>query len=243
MPTDEVQEAIDRYCAHLAKALRHLPPGEKDEVVEEIRSHVLERVAAEKDPSPHWVGEILQAVGDPGELAAEWTTDLALRRAATSRSPLRLLAATLRWATRGLAGFVAFILTLAGYGSAATFYACAFVKPFFPSRIGLWLGPERTLAFGFWNGRSVGTEIYGISVRPPASFVLGTLSPTNGPVRELLGPWFIPVGILLGALALVATTLAARWMIATFGLRSGGPSGPAVRGANHPPHSALRPVH
>jgi hypothetical protein len=201
-------------------------------------------VEAEKEPGPHSIGQILAAVGDPEELAAEWTTDLVLRRAATSRSPWRLLTATLRWATRGLAGFAAFVLTLAGYTSAATFYVCAFVKPFFPSRIGLWLGPEGTLAFGYWNGHTVGAEIYGIAVRPPASFVLGTLSATNGPVRELLGPWFVPVGILCGALALVVTTLVARWWIVRFGLRKNGV------GASVLPHqgqtesrSAFRPVH
>jgi hypothetical protein len=225
VPNDDVLQAIDQYCARLHKALGHLPSIERDEIVDEVRSHVLERVSAETVVTMDVVSDVLHAVGDPQELASGYRTDAALRKAAASRSPWLLLLATLRWATTGLAGFVAFVIALTGYGSAAFFYLCAFIKPFAPSRIGLWLGQE-TLAFGCWNGRVTGAEFYGVSARPPASFVLlGTLGPTDGPVREILGAWFIPTGILCGALVLVATTLFVRWLIRTFGLskRTGSP--------------------
>jgi len=216
---DDALQAVDAYCAALRRALGYLPSAEKDEIVDEVRSHILERVGADPGVRMDVVRGVLQAVGDPQELASEYRTDAALRKAAASRSPWLLLLTTLRWATTGLAGFVAFAVALTGYGSAAIFYLCAFIKPLAPSRIGLWLGPEDTLAFGYWNGRVTGTQVYGICVRPPLSFVLGTLSPTDGAVRELLGPWFVPAGILCGALAIVTTTLWVRWLIRRFGLR------------------------
>lgn len=216
MPVNNLGETIDQYCSRLCKALHRVPTPERDEIVREVRSHILERVEAEGNVTEDILAEILRAVGDPKELASEYKTQAILRRATRSKSPWLLLRATLRWAATSVAGTVAFLATVAGYGCAAVFLVCASLKPFFPSRIGLWLAPEQTLSFGYWNGRLSSTEIYGISVRPPASFALGTLSATNGPVRELLGMWLIPIGVLFGALFFVATTIVARWLIRRF---------------------------
>jgi uncharacterized membrane protein len=216
MPANDVTGAAEQYCRRLWKALQKVPSPEREEIVREVRSHILERVEAEPKITQEVLAKILQAVGDPKELAAEYRTQAMLRQATRSRSPWVLLRATLRWAAKSLAGFVAFLATAMGYGCAAVFFLCALLRPVFPSRIGLWLAPQRTLSFGYWNGRLSGAELYGISVRPPFSFVLGTLGPTDGPVRELLGVWFIPVGVLCGALSLLATSIVARWLIRKF---------------------------
>jgi uncharacterized membrane protein len=133
------------------------------------------------------INEILRAVGDPNELASQSKTEAMLKRAVTSKSPWVILRSTLRWAMTGAAGVIAFLLTLTGYGCAAVCYLCALLKPVFPSRIGLWLAPDHMITLGY-RASGFSAEMYGISVRPPASFVLGTLGPTEGPARELLGP-------------------------------------------------------
>ncbi len=217
MPADRITQAIDQYCVRLRRALRGVPSGERDEIVEEVRSHLLERIESEQHMTEEAVSRVISATGDPKELAKEYEMQAMFRQAATSRSPWLLLHTTLRWAMTGGAGIAAFFVTVLGYGCGAVFYLCALLKPFFPSRIGLWLAPEHTLSFGYWNGHLSGTEVYGVSVRPPASFVLGTLGPTEGPIRELLGPWLIPIGVVCGALLLLVTTLFARWFIRRFG--------------------------
>jgi hypothetical protein len=217
--TDRAKAAVDDYLARLRKAFDHLPSAERDEMVEEVRSHVIERIEAEPHVTEQIVNEVLRAVGEPKELASEHRTEAMLRRAARSKSPWVLLRTTLAWATNGTAGVIALLITLTGYGCAAVCYLSVFLKPFFPARIGLWLRPEHTLTLGYWDGRFSGAEVYGISVRPPVSFVLGTLGPTEGPVRELLGSWFLPVGLLCGGLFVVGTTLLARWFIRRFGPR------------------------
>jgi hypothetical protein len=116
---------------------------------------------------------------------------------------------------------VAFLITVAGYGCAAVFAGSAFLKPMFPSRIGLWLQPHNALTFGYWDGRGINTEVYGVSVQAPASFVLGTLGPTDGPVKELLGPWLVPIGIVFGVFLLLGTTVFVRWFIRRFGNTGG----------------------
>lgn len=231
MTVNNVAEAVDQYCSRLCKALHRVPAPERDEIVLEVRSHILERVEAEPNLTENILAEIFRAVGEPKELASEYRTQAMLRRATGSTSPWLLLRATLRWAASSLAGVVAFVATAVGYACAFVFLACALLKPVFPSRIGLWLAPEQTLSFGYWNGRVSGTEIYGISVRPPVSFVLGTLSPTNGPVRELLGKRLIPVGVLCGVLFFVATTIVAQWFIKRFGRKKNWNVSPSQAGS------------
>ncbi len=222
MPNLDVIESIDEYCERLWKELHKVPAPEKDELVREMRAHILERVGAEPQVTPEIMAKILRAVGDPKELAEEYRTQAMLREATSDKAswvfrPWVLLRATLRWGLNSIAGLVAFLFTVAGYGCAVVFLSCALLKPVFPARIGLWAAPQHTLSLGYWNGRLVGTEIYGISVRPPNSFVvLGTLGATDGPVRELLGNWLIPVSVLCGALCFFATSILARWLIGRF---------------------------
>jgi hypothetical protein len=217
--TDSAMAAVNEYLARLRKAFAYLPSAERDEMVEEVRSHVLERIEAEPCVTEQVVNGILRAVGDPKELASQHKTEAMLRRAVRSKSPWVLLRSTLEWATTGTAGVIALFVTLTGYGCAAVCYLSVFLKPFFPARVGLWLRPEHILTLGYWDGRFSGTEVYGISVRPPVSFVLGTLGPTDGPVRELLGSWLLPVGVLCGGVFVVGTTLLTRWFIRRFGPR------------------------
>ena len=215
MPLDDVTNTVDEYCNRLWKALHKLPGSERDEIVREVRGHILERVEAEPKVTEQVLTEILRAVGDPKELASEYKGYAVLRQATHSRSPWVLLRATLRWAATSVVGVMAFLATVIGYGCGTVFFLSAFLKPMFPSRIGLWLAPQHTLCFGYWNGQVSGTVLYGISVRPPA-FVLGTLGPTDGPVRELLGAWLSPVAVFCGVLCFLATSLVARWFIAKF---------------------------
>jgi hypothetical protein len=221
MPDDRTTPAVDQYCGRLRKALRSVPAVERDEIVEEMRVHLLERIGSERDVTQEAVGRVIRAAGDPEELAREYEMQAMLRQAAATRSPWRLLHTTLRWARTGGAGIAAFFVALLGYGCGAVFYLSAFLKPFFPSRFGLWLAPRNTLCFGYWDGRLSGAQLYGVSVRPP-SFVLGTLGPVDGPVRELLGIWLIPIGVVCGAILLFVTTLFVRWFVRRYGPRESG---------------------
>lgn len=211
MPANnDVIESVNEYCKRLWKALHKLPSAERDDFVREVRTHILERVEAEPRVMPEILTEILRAVGEPKELAAEYRTQGMLREATRRDAPwvLRpwvLLRATLRWGLTSMAGLVGFFAAVTGYGCAAVFLLCALLKPVFPARI-----------FGYWNGRLSGTELYGVSVRPPVSFVLGTIGSTDGPIRELLGNWLIPVSILCGALFFLATSIVAQSLIGRF---------------------------
>jgi len=211
--SDSVKRAVDNYLARLRKGLRRLPGPESDEWVEEIRGHLMERFETCGADDEHALQEVLHAFGDPVGLARQYETDALLRRAAGSRSPWLLLRTTLRWAGRGLAGMVALLVTVGGYGSALVCYVCAVAKPVFPSHFGMWLTPEHGVTIGYWSGR-LPSELVGLSVGPPGGLVvLGSFGPTAGPLRELLGPWLTPAGILAGFFLALATTWSARLLI------------------------------
>ena len=221
MSADDVAARIDEYLGNLRKALKNVATDEREEMIEEIRCHIVERIEAGDQVTGEAINQVLRAVGDPNELASQYRTESMLRRAAKSRSPWVLLHSTLRWGTTGVLGFIAFAITLTGYGCAAVCYLCALLKPLFPTHIGLWLSPEHTLTLGYWNGRLSGTEVYGISVRtsPFSLALLGTQSATNGPVREIYGPWFFPASLLCGLLFIIVTTYFTKGFIKRFGWR------------------------
>ncbi len=220
MRKSDVEARIEKYLSDLRRALIKPPVAEKEDMLQEIRCHIVERVEAYGEVNEDLLNQILDQVGDPKQLASQYKTSAMLQRAAKSRSPWVLLSTTFRWATTGVAGVVALLIAVIGYGAATASSLCFLLKPFFPSRIGLWLSPEHTLTLGYWNGKLVSTEIYGFAFRPPFEFVvLGTLGSTNGPVREMLGPWIYPVCLLGALLLLLATTYFTRWFMRRFGPR------------------------
>ena len=81
MPTDSEIAVVNQYLARLEKAFGHVPSAERDELVEEVRGHVLERLEAAPHVTEQVVNEILRAVGDPRELAAQHKTEAMLRQA------------------------------------------------------------------------------------------------------------------------------------------------------------------
>lgn len=75
MTEDDVNKEIDNY---LAKVNRVLPDSfETDDLIEDIRTHILESLQDKKEQQPHTdklslVREVLNALGDPEEIAFEW---------------------------------------------------------------------------------------------------------------------------------------------------------------------------
>ncbi len=86
----------------------------------------------------------------------------------------------------GIKGTVAFFVALIGYGIALAFTASVILKPFMPTRIGMWIGRGK-LEIG--------------------------MPPNTEGMRELLGDNFIPVMALCAFAIGVGTTQALRWLI------------------------------
>jgi uncharacterized membrane protein len=176
--------SVDAYSLRLRVALRGLPDSEVEEILREIRGHILERQEGEGDSER--LLKILRELGSPEDIGALYRTEALVARARTTFSPALIFGSAARVATKSLIGFLSLLLGLFGYVAAAGFLWCAGTKPFLPDRIGLWRSQYR--------------------------FSMGIIPPSEH-AQELLGWWIIPVGLILGITVIVVTTALLRWML------------------------------
>jgi hypothetical protein len=162
-----------------------MPPAEKQDILLEIRAHVLDSVAASSDRKGA-VDRVLRLLGTPEELAQRYDTERLLTRASRSFSPWLLLRTSWRWAKAGMKGTVAFFLALIGYGTAFGITIALILKPIMPSRVGVWWGR--------------GDLNIGMVDHPEQ-------------MHELLGQWFVPVMAVFAFALAAGTTQALRWLM------------------------------
>jgi hypothetical protein len=172
---------IGNYLTSLRTHLGPIAVAEREEIVREIGAHI--RDSAEQ--SGAGVPAILARLGSAEDLAAQYREGLLIRRASLSFSPLVLLRATLRLATKGVSGVIVFFWGLFGYAIGAGMVLTALMKPFLPANTGVWFSRE---------GRMLDT---GVMFPPPAP-----------PAHEVLGWWYIPIMLILGSITLLVTTFA-----------------------------------
>jgi hypothetical protein len=190
------QQKIDAYLKTLREGLSGLGDEDARDVVEEIRSHILDKAAVGGDIAPAAVASAIAALGTAEELASQYVTDDLLMRARISRSPWVILRSLFRWASLSLAGFFVLISSLAGYLLAGSFVLCALLKPIHPQAAGLWRLPDPE-------------DVYSFSLRlgfgPP---------PTGG--KEILGWWIIPIGLIIGMGFVLLTFRFGLWSLRKF---------------------------
>jgi hypothetical protein len=194
---DDGQKRIEAYLGALRGRLRGMRHDEVREIVEELRSHILDKAATSENGNGEitlaGVDAALSALGPPEELASQYITDTLLARAQLSRSPLQILRSLFRWASLSLAGFSVLLGSMLGYFCGAVFILVAALKPFHPDTAGLWIVP---------NGAG-DTEI---------SFRLGFGNvPLGG--RDGLGWWIVPIGWVAGLGLVMLTTHVALWFV------------------------------
>ncbi len=186
------EQKIDAYLNRLRRSLRGLRPEEIREIVEELRSHILDKASTGGEAGDAAVDAALAGLGSPEQLAREYVTDAALVRAEISRSPTSVLASLFRWGSLSVAGFLVLLASVIGYGIGISFFLVALLKPLHPDTAGLWV----------W--RNSGDITY--SVR------LG-FGPTPAGARELLGWTIVPIGFSLGFGLVMLTTHFALWCV------------------------------
>jgi uncharacterized membrane protein len=197
----DAQQRIEVYLGRLRGRLRGVNESEVGEIVEELRSHILDKAAASSQLNDEAEGEItaagvdaaLAALGSPEELASQYMTDTLLARAEVSRSPVQILRSLFRWASLSVAGFFVMLGSVIGYFFGVVLILVAVAKLFHPHTAGLWTLP----------GSAGNSEI---------SFRLGFGSvPVGG--RDVLGWWMVPIGWLGGGALVMMTTYIAVWFV------------------------------
>lgn len=180
-------DPVAAYLSRVSSKLKGISESQKEEIVAEIRSHLVERVqqfSAEGSPSP--AEAAVAAMGDADTLASQFLQEERRRQASRSFSPWVLLRAAAGVSFTGVKGLVAFLAGMIGYGVALGLVVVAILKPFMPSRVGFWIGPH-LLAWGM-PGSTAGAH-------------------------EVAGPYFAPVSVVLAFLFGSGTTLLLRWLM------------------------------
>jgi uncharacterized membrane protein len=130
-PSGEATQSIAAYLAALRTHLAPITLSEREEILREIAAHIRDSFEA---GTP--VDTVLARLGTPADLAAEYRDGQLIRAASRSLSPLTLLRATLRLATKGITGILVFFCALFGYFTGGLLVIAAIVKPFAPSHVG-----------------------------------------------------------------------------------------------------------
>jgi HAAS domain-containing protein len=160
--SSDLQQQIEAYLQRLRKGLRNLRDEDAREIVEELRSHIVEKAAAGGEMTSAGVESALAALGTPEELAGQYVTDDLLARAESSRAPWAILRGIFHWATLSVKGFLVLMVCTVGYMFGGACLIAALAKPFNP-RVGLWMLDKNTysLALGMTSARMQGHELLG----------------------------------------------------------------------------------
>ncbi len=180
-------ETIDSYLRQVRAGLRALSTSEVEDILNELRVHITERVGAETGEAA--VNSVLRALGKPEQIAALYVAENLSLQAESSRSPWTVLRSVFHWATLSVKGFVLLAICLIGYSFGLSFFLAALLKPFHPEDVGLWTSGNHQ----------------------DFSLHVGGFSGHSGEERELLGWWLIPVGCSLGGGTILLTTHFALW--------------------------------
>jgi hypothetical protein len=180
------QDPLEGYIFRLRSALSGMTVAEREDIVEEIRTHVHERIAE----SGLSVTETLARLGSAEELAAAYGNGALVRRVRSSFSPWLILRAAYAWGMTGVHGILVFYTAVIGYALGLGFLLCGLLKPLFPEETGLWVGPG-VFEFGFYPRG-----------HPEA--------------QQILGPWFTQIALALSVLFFIGTTMLMQRLLPRF---------------------------
>ena len=190
--SDCAKQKIDAYLGELRAQLRGFQDQQVAEIVAELRSHIMDKLATGSESAAAQVDVILAALGSTEELASQYITDNLLAHAEVNRSPLRVLNTLFRWATLSVTGFCVLLGSVIGYFFGVVLILVAVFKVIHPQNAGLWLLHDSTGDSEF-------------------SFRMGFGGAPTG--RDLLGWWILPLGLLVGCALVTLTTRFALWCV------------------------------
>lgn len=147
-------DEVLRFLRRVRAGLDALEPAERDEILDELRSHFVERAAQGRT-------DLLDGFDAPEDLAHAFVSERALRGALGVGTPWALARALMVTAGRSVLGMLLLIPLALTQLIALGCLLTAAMKPFFPKEAGLWIG-EATFHIGIHrSGGSPAREVLG----------------------------------------------------------------------------------
>ena len=150
------------YGRKLRWALSALPEVDRLGIIEEMRSHVLDRVDAGAS-----MQQTLEALGDPNDYARQFCDAYSVAAALSSRRTPLLVGALVGGVARSLAAACAAAVIFITWSAAALFVYVALLKIGDPAHVGLWRG-EDFFFIGIIDDPATGKELLGPWITPLA---------------------------------------------------------------------------
>ena len=175
MSNDAGKAHLDCYLDQVRRHLKSLPHAEADEIVAELRSHVLDKVAG--TPTVERVEAAIAALGSPRDVARINLTERVAAELEADRSPLSVLRGVGRLARLSVYGAFTGLVSFVGYVTSAAFLITAVSKVVSRTNVGLWRVPDDA---GYYH------------------YSMGVINDPRG--QELLGYWIIPFSLAAGLL-------------------------------------------
>ena len=149
----ELPDNAEKFLKQLRQGLGSLTPQEREEIIAELRIHLLDRQAQGKT-------DLLSGFEPPEDLAATFVSESALRGALGQGTPWALGRALLISSRDSIAALLLFLplvlLQIFGF----IFVLAAVLKPFMPKQMGLWVG-NGSLYIGASDGNPGVHEVLG----------------------------------------------------------------------------------
>jgi len=162
MTTSAEDPQLSDYARKLRWALSALPEADRDDIVAEMRSHVLDRLDTGVS-----IEETLGALGHPDAYAEAFRDSYTVSAALSSGRTRDLIGALLQGGARSLATTGARVIIGIAWAIAALVAYLAVLKVRDPTHIGLWSG-DHFLFFGIIDDPSTGREMLGPWIMPLA---------------------------------------------------------------------------
>jgi hypothetical protein len=130
-------DPLELYIARLHRSLTGMTLAIRQDIVDEIRAHVYERMCVSGMPIP----EILESLGPPEELAREYCTGALVTRY-HRLSPLVVLRGAGAWIVTAAHAVAIAVVAVYGYSIALGFFVFALLRSLAPTMTGLWVTPD-----------------------------------------------------------------------------------------------------
>jgi len=127
-------DPLELYIARFQMSLIGMTLAIRQDIVDEIRAHVHERMCVSGMPIP----EILERLGPPEDLAREYCTGALVTRH-DRLSPLVVLRGAAAWVVTAAHAVVIAIVAIYGYGIALGFFVFALLRSLVPELTALWV--------------------------------------------------------------------------------------------------------
>lgn len=179
------EKQINDFLSTLRADLGPISLGDREEIVREIHAHIRDSM----EQTGTNATAVLKRLGTPEELAAQYRDRRLIQQASRGFSPVLLLRATFRLASRSALGILLFICALFGYAFGGGLILTSFAKCILPANTGVWV---------------IGHTIVSSGVIFPAP---------QPPMHEVLGLWYIPLAFVVGCIIVLLTTFAMRGLL------------------------------